>query len=202
MIAPASLRRATAAASCAGTQSLRIRDPAVVLVARVANRSLTAIGTPSSAPASPRASRRSPPPPRAPPPPPPGLLPSPLPGKGDKGVQAARLFDPPGIGVHQLERGHRSLAQGPRDLDQRGFGQRLNRRHPNPQAPSSLSVLRPAPGTASRLAADRLPPGRSAEGRRLAQRRPAVPSPSPAQYAIRGRSPVIGSIITCECEMV
>ena len=133
---------------------------------------------------------------------PPGLPPSPLPGQRDKGVQAARRFDAPAVGVHQLERGDRAPAKRPGDLGHRCLGQRLNRRHPHPQAPLPLSVRRPGPGTASRPAAGKPRPGRSAEGRRLVRRPPVVPSPSPGQYAIRGGWPVNGSIITCECEMV
>ena len=133
---------------------------------------------------------------------PPGLLPSPLPGQRDKGVQATRLFDAPAVGIHQLEGGDHAPAKRPRDLGHRCLGQRLNRRHPHPQAPLPLSVLRPVPGTASRPAAGRPRPGHSAEGQPLVRRPPVVPSPSPGQYAIRGGWLVIGSIITCECEMV
>ena len=47
---PASVRRATTAASCSGIQRSCRRDPPVVRMPRVAKRSLCAIGTPASGP--------------------------------------------------------------------------------------------------------------------------------------------------------
>ena len=140
--------------------------------------------------------------PRQPPFGPACLAPGPFLRDRDKGAQALRLGDPPEVRVYQFDGGDLPPPQRPRDPDEGSGGQRFNRRHPAPQPPGPFAALRPAPGSASMPAAGRPHPRRSAEARRPARRRPAVPSPSPPKYAIRDGRPVNGSITTCECKIV